>query len=266
MAFEARLLYPGDTINYTPGGNVAAGEVVVLGSFCLVAQHHIATGVKGALLTRGVFECAKKTNLTITAGDGVYWDDSNNYVTKTSTDTYMGIAVADAALNDTTVLVLLRGMESAAAETLSLANLTDITGPVSYTAGKLLVADSDSYESQAVSGPWKLSGTGALAMASATVAAFGDSQATATPVAQGFTLVTAADGGKGIVLPDAAAGLVCIIKNRDSENAVLKVYPNTGDAINAIAANTALSMAAKTIAYFVAYDATTWYTLPLSPS
>jgi len=101
---------------------------------------------------------------------------------------------------------------------------------------------------------------------SATVAAAGSSQSDAAAIAAGFTLVTAANGTKGVKLPAAAAGSICIVKNIDAANAVLKVYPNTDDAINAIAANGALSMAAKTSAIFVAYDATTWYTIPLLPS
>jgi hypothetical protein len=103
-------------------------------------------------------------------------------------------------------------------------------------------------------------------VASATVAATGSSQSDAAAVAEGFTLVTAANGTKGVKLPAAAAGALCIVKNDDAANAVLKVYPDTDDAINAIAANSALSMAAKTAALFVAYDATTWYTVPLLPS
>jgi hypothetical protein len=101
---------------------------------------------------------------------------------------------------------------------------------------------------------------------SATVAAAGSAQGDAAALATGFTLVTGADGTKGVILPAAAAGKQVEIKNDDAANAVLKVYPATGDAINAIAANGALSMAAKTSALFTAYDATTWYTTPLVPS
>lgn len=101
---------------------------------------------------------------------------------------------------------------------------------------------------------------------SATVAAAGSAQGDAAAITTGFTLVSAADGTKGVVLPAAAAGLQAIVKNIDAANAVLKVYPATGDGINAIAVNSAISMAAKTSAMFVAYDATTWYTVPLVPS
>lgn len=106
-------------------------------------------------------------------------------------------------------------------------------------------------------------------IAVAALAATGADQAGAAAIATGsfsFTHATAADGTKGIRLPAAAAGGVHIIKNSDAANAVLKVYPATGDAINALAANASLDMAAKTSAILVALDATTWYSIPLLPS
>lgn len=117
-----------------------------------------------------------------------------------------------------------------------------------------------------MSGPFSMDATGKVAVDTATVAADGSNQSEATAIADGFTLVTAANAAKGVKLPAAAAGTLCFIKNEDSANAVLKVYPNTDDAINAIAANTEIDMAAKTSAVFIAYDVTTWYTIPLLPS
>lgn len=97
-----------------------------------------------------------------------------------------------------------------------------------------------------------------------TVAATGTNQATAAPVKQGFTLVTAADATKGVLLPPASPGARVKIKNGAA--AVLKVWPNTSDAINAIAADGSMSIASLTCCVFEAYDATTWYTMPLLPS
>jgi hypothetical protein len=111
-----------------------------------------------------------------------------------------------------------------------------------------------------------MTASGDLYIKSATVAATGSTQGDAAQLAGGFTLVTAADATKGVKLPAAVAGRVIIIKNADAANAVLKVYPATDDAINAIAANSAYSMAAKTSMMLVAYDSTTWYTLPLLAS
>jgi len=103
-----------------------------------------------------------------------------------------------------------------------------------------------------------------LKIPSATVAAVGTIQGDAGLVATGFTLVSAADGDKGVRLPLAAAGMVCILKNNTA--AELKVWPGVGDGINAVAVNSAFTMASLTSCTLVAYDATTWLTLPLVAS
>jgi hypothetical protein len=98
----------------------------------------------------------------------------------------------------------------------------------------------------------------------ATVAATGTVQGDAAAIATGFTLVTGADDAKGVLLPAAAAGSVCIIKVADGAD--LKVWPATGDAINAIAANSAMTVVDDVCFMLIALDGTTWYTLPLLPS
>ena len=109
-------------------------------------------------------------------------------------------------------------------------------------------------------------GTSAWRHTSATVAAAGTIQGDAEAITTGITWVTAANATKGVKLPTAAAGLMCIVKNDDTANAALKVYPNTSDTINALSTNVAISIAAKTACMFVAYDATAWFTVPLLPS
>lgn len=106
-------------------------------------------------------------------------------------------------------------------------------------------------------------GSQTLGMASATVAAAGTVQGDAAQIAAGFTLVTGATNA-GVILPAAVAGLVVVIKNNVAGN--MKVWPATGDAINAVAVNSAYTMATLTSAVFTAYDATTWYTSPLVAS
>ena len=101
-----------------------------------------------------------------------------------------------------------------------------------------------------------LTTTGGLYIKSATVAA--------AAVSDGFTLVSAADGTKGVKLPAAVAGRTVILKN--NANAVLKVWPASGDAVNAIAADSNYVLAAYTSSLLVAYDSTTWYSVPLLAS
>ena len=108
-----------------------------------------------------------------------------------------------------------------------------------------------------------------LNLAVAKPAAAGTNQATATALTAGFSWVTAADATKGVALPTGVAGLVVIVKNDDTANAVLKVYSaNDGNsaAINAVSSGTAYSMAAKTSCMFVAYSATQWFSVPLVAS
>jgi hypothetical protein len=131
-------------------------------------------------------------------------------------------------------------------ESLSVTGATTLTGAITATGGVVGTQ------------------TGNWIMPSATVAATGTNQATAAAITTGFTLVSAADATVGVLLPAAAAGKICIVKNNAA--AVLKVWPAGTNAINAISASTNIAMASLTSAVFVAYDATTWYTVPLLPS
>jgi hypothetical protein len=106
--------------------------------------------------------------------------------------------------------------------------------------------------------------TGGLYIKTATVAATGSTQSDAASISDGLTLVTAADATKGVKLPAAIAGRTVIIKN--GANAVLKVWPATGDGINAITVDSNYVLAANTSSLLIAYDATTWYSVPLLAS
>lgn len=97
-----------------------------------------------------------------------------------------------------------------------------------------------------------------------TVAAAGSAQGDATSMSADFVVVTGADATKGVILPTPVAGRVLMLKNNAA--AVLKVYPATGGAINALSANAAISLASLVGAVFVASSATQWFTIPLLPS
>ena len=98
----------------------------------------------------------------------------------------------------------------------------------------------------------------------ATVAAAGADQAGAAALSEGINIVTGPDDAKGVRLPTAVAGAVVIIKVGDGAD--LKVYPATGAAINAVAANGAVTVVDDVCFMLVATSATQWYTLPLLPS
>ena len=97
-------------------------------------------------------------------------------------------------------------------------------------------------------------------------AAAGSTRADATALTASFSWVTGADATKGVVLPAPTAGRLFVLKNDDTANAVLKVYAPGSAKINGVAGTTAFSMAAKTACWFVAYDSTDWFSVPLVAS
>ena len=106
--------------------------------------------------------------------------------------------------------------------------------------------------------------TGPIRLPVAAVAAAGSNQATAAALAEGINVVSAADGTKGVILPTAVAGMVIIVKNTAA--GALNIYPATGGAINAVAANGAYSITNLTSSLLVASSTTQWYSVPLVAS
>jgi len=174
---KATFIQDGNSVDYTPSSAVAAGDVVVQGTMVGVARTPIAASALGSLAVRGVFDVVKAA-VAFTAGAAVYWDADGDPVggtagtgaaTTTRTgNTFMGFAPKAAGETDTTVRTDLRSVESAAAETLGLGDLSDV-GAADYTAGNLIVADGDSFESVAVSGSGSLAADGTLTVTGAAV-------------------------------------------------------------------------------------------------
>jgi predicted RecA/RadA family phage recombinase len=104
----ATFIQDGDAVDYTPGADVAAGEVVVQGDLVGVAKTPIAAGTLGSLATRGVFDFPKAGAGAIASGAVLYWDATNGVATTTASgNKRIGKAVAAAAAADTAVRGLL---------------------------------------------------------------------------------------------------------------------------------------------------------------
>jgi len=87
----------------------------------------------------------------------------------------------------------------------------------------------------------------------------------AAALSPGINVVTGANGTVGVILPVTTGGDIVIIKGVTT--GVLKVWPQTGGAVNALSASAAFSTPSS-VASFMLYStsATQWYTLPLLPS
>ena len=71
--YQGRFIQNGLAIDYTPGADVAAGDVVVQGVVVGVAKVPIASGVLGALAVTGIYDMVKDDS-DISSGDSLFWD------------------------------------------------------------------------------------------------------------------------------------------------------------------------------------------------
>jgi len=102
------FLHDGDSIDYTPMADVAAGQVVVMTDLVGIAKQPIAANKLGSLAVTGVFELPKSTAAGITIGVLCYWDAANQRVSTVETgNTYLGKCVKTADTTDPTVQVRL---------------------------------------------------------------------------------------------------------------------------------------------------------------
>lgn len=90
---------------------IAPGDVVKKGNLVGIAVSGSSTeGEVIALNLEGAYELYKKASLAITQGDTLYWDETNEEITKTAADGFIiGHAYSAAAGSDTTCVVLLGG-------------------------------------------------------------------------------------------------------------------------------------------------------------
>jgi hypothetical protein len=79
------------------------------------------------------------------------------------------------------------------------------------------------------------------------------------PLTTGINIVTVVGAANDCVtLPTAVAGMMVIVVNADATDA-MRVYPATGASINAAAVNTFVTIAATSMAIFVAATSTQWH-------
>ena len=107
---KAKFWQRGDALDYknTTTEMIPAGTVVSFGGRISVAGSDIPAGGVGSLNVVGVFEVAKKSGVTLSAGDNVAFTEDGMELAGESDQT-VGYAVADAVAEDETVKVKLMG-------------------------------------------------------------------------------------------------------------------------------------------------------------
>jgi predicted RecA/RadA family phage recombinase len=264
----AKAIYVQDdeTIDYTPSSDVAAGDVVAQGDLVGVARKPIPANTLGSLAVEGVFDVVKAA-VVFAAGAAIYWDADGNPVggtagsgaatTTASGNKFMGFAVVAAGETAERVRASLRSVESSSAETVSLSNLSDV-GAVSYTAGRILVADGSQFDDVALSGDATLGGDGALTLNDAH-----SEQCVLLPVA---ALGAGADLAATVVFSHPRAGTLVSVgflavgtdfgTVDDGNTAVFAVTDGAGNAIVSKTYNTAMQPTANALNDLGALDVT----------
>lgn len=101
------FIMEGDVLTLTAPYTVASGAGAKIGALFGVAVKDITSGATGAFQTCGVFDLAKDTSV-FSAGDKVWWDDTNKCATSTAAGNMrIGRAVASALTGGATVRVML---------------------------------------------------------------------------------------------------------------------------------------------------------------
>ncbi len=99
--------------------------------------------------------------------------------------------------------------------------------------------------------------SGAVTMGvDASVTAAGTTQGAATALTKTYNIVNTATANQGVKLQDCSAGLRVTVFN--STTATIKIYPTTGEAINNLSANAALSLGPEKGRDFIGISATQW--------
>ena len=104
---EARFIHDGKAIDFLSSANLPAGTVIVRDALVGITKLDIEADRLGTLHVSGVYDVVKG-EVAIPLGSKVYWDAAaQKAVLAAGTNPQLGIAVLDAAAEDTMVRVLL---------------------------------------------------------------------------------------------------------------------------------------------------------------
>lgn len=170
----------------------------------------------------------------------------------TSSNTYVPTTVASGTGISTTTgsgsLQINNTGVTSLAGTANQATVSASTGSVTISTPATFVA------------PGTIQDTTGMMYSTATVAAAGSTQGTATALTKSYNVVTPVASSTGVALPTPpAAGLRVVVINKGANT--LNVYPATGGAIDAASTNTAVTLPVNGAATYQAASTTQWYTV-----
>jgi predicted RecA/RadA family phage recombinase len=122
------FIQPGDSLDIpAPSGGVVSGTPYLIGGLFCVALSTAAVGIVSAFSTKGVWNLPKATGQAWTAGQRIYWDDTNKVCTTVATvGQLIGVSTGVAASGAAAAAVRLNGVAPATLEGPQTA-ITDLT-------------------------------------------------------------------------------------------------------------------------------------------
>ena len=103
---QARYIQRGESIDFLPDRDIAAGEIVIRNGLVGVARIPVKKGTLGSLALSGVFDVTKTVHCAFSVGAAVYWDTVRQSAV-TSGELLLGLAAESSKLNDSHVRVIL---------------------------------------------------------------------------------------------------------------------------------------------------------------
>ena len=103
---QARYIQRGESIDFLPDRDIAAGEIVIRNGLVGVAKIPVGKGTPGSLALSGVFDVTKTVRCAFSVGAAVYWDIVRQSAV-TSGELLLGLAAESSKLNDSHVRVIL---------------------------------------------------------------------------------------------------------------------------------------------------------------
>ena len=243
----ATTIGSGKVTNAMLAGSIAAGKLTLTSANIIVGN---GSNVGAAVAMSGDATIANTGALTI-ANSAVTYAKIQNV---SATDKILGRSSAGAGIvEEITCTSAGRALlddadASAQRTTLGLGSAATMTGPSGTIVG---TSDNQTLTNKTLGLP-KFD-------ISAAVSAAGSTQGTATALTTMINNVTTVAASTGVVLPTAVAGYMVIVRNGGAN--ALNVYPATGAAINAGAANAAHSLPVGAMIQYVATSTTQWYTM-----
>ena len=104
---KAVFVQRGESVDFTPSRDVAAGEVLVFGGLPGVVKTAVKAGSLGSLALTGVYD-VEKDGLAVAAGDRLFWDDTRKLATPAAADgVFLGLAAANSPASSPRARIIL---------------------------------------------------------------------------------------------------------------------------------------------------------------